>query len=68
MINLPYQKLFVALDVFCEIGLLKYREDGLFLNLEVLPHEGKADLESSEILKEIALKSVGDDYEYRSIL
>lgn len=57
--RLSYEKLFVALDVFAELELIKYSLSELILSVKILPREGKADLENSKLLKEIAIKAMG---------
>ncbi len=56
--RISYEKLFVALDVFNELQLLEYSVSELVLSVKILPHQGKADLESSKILQNIAMKAI----------
>lgn len=57
--RLGYEKLFVALAVFEELSLLEYGISDLVVEVKILPREGKADLENSKILQEIAIKAMG---------
>lgn len=57
--RLPYEKLFTALDVFEELKLLDYGITDLMADVKILPRAGKADLENSKILQEIAIRAMG---------
>jgi len=57
--RIPYEKLFTALDVFEELCLLEYGIENLVTQVKVIPREGKANLENSKILQEIAIRAMG---------
>lgn len=57
--KISYEKIFVAIDVFCELGLMKCIRNGFVFEVEILPISGKVNLEDSEILRDIALLSNG---------
>ncbi len=57
--KIGYEKLYTALDVFCELGLLRGVRRGGSVELARLPVQGKADLEQSKILRDIALQGNG---------
>ena len=57
--KIGYEKLYTALDVFCELGLLRGVRRGGSVELAQLPVQGKADLEQSKILRDIALQGNG---------
>ncbi len=57
-LSIPYEKIFVALDVFEELGLIKFKATPFKFEVEILPVEGKANLEESKILRDIALSGL----------
>ena len=46
-------RLLICLDIFSEFGLFAFRKEEDMLHVEVLPFEGKADINGSRILRRI---------------
>ncbi len=57
-LGISYEKIFISLDVFEELGLIKYKTSPYKIDVEILPVEGKVQLEDSKILRDIALSGL----------
>ena len=57
--QIEYEKILVAFDVFCELGLLSFTQRSWCMEAEILTVKEKARLEDSKILRDIALRCNG---------